>query len=316
MIYILFTILLFVLILVYFRIANKYNIVDKPNERSSHSKITIRGGGVLFLISVIGAGLMNFEYWLPVMGTVIIGVISFLDDQITLSSRIRFIIHFIAVTILFYYLQIFHILPWWEVVALYILVIGIINAYNFMDGINGITGAYSLVVLGGLQYVNLKQVSFIHADMIWFPLIACMVFLFFNFRKKARCFAGDVGSVSIAFWIIMLLIQLILLTHNWIYILFLAVYGVDSVLTIIHRLILKQNIFEAHRLHFYQLLVNERKMPHLIVSSLYAFSQLLIIFCIISNPDRIWLNIVICCLPLIFLYLILKPGLMKLKNSH
>jgi UDP-N-acetylmuramyl pentapeptide phosphotransferase/UDP-N-acetylglucosamine-1-phosphate transferase len=315
MIYVVCTIVFFVLMLTYFRIAEKFNIVDKPNERSSHSKITIRGGGILFVISVIGAGLMFPLYWLPVVGTVIIGIISFLDDQITLSSRIRFLVQIISVTILFYYLQIFSNFSWWELGALYILVIGIINAYNFMDGINGITGAYSLVVLGGLQYVNLKQVSFINEDMIWLPMIACVVFLFFNFRKKARCFAGDVGSVSIAFWIIMLLLQLILLTHNWIYILFLAVYGVDSVFTIIHRLTLRQNIFEAHRLHFYQLLANEGKMPHLMVSSIYAFSQLLIILCIIFNPDRVWLNIVVCLVPLIFLYLILKPGLMKLKSS-
>jgi UDP-N-acetylmuramyl pentapeptide phosphotransferase/UDP-N-acetylglucosamine-1-phosphate transferase len=315
MIYVVFTIVFFVLMLTYFRIAEKFNIVDKPNERSSHSKITIRGGGILFVISVIGAGLMFPLYWLPVVGTVIIGITSFLDDQITLSSRIRFLVQIISVTILFYYLQIFSNFSWWELGALYILVIGIINAYNFMDGINGITGAYSFVVLGGLQYVNLKQVSFINEDMIWLPMIACVVFLFFNFRKKARCFAGDVGSVSIAFWIIMLLLQLILLTHNWIYILFLAVYGVDSVFTIIHRLTLRQNIFEAHRLHFYQLLANEGKMPHLMVSSIYAFSQLLIILCIIFNPDRVWLNIVVCLVPLIFLYLILKPGLMKLKSS-
>ena len=114
-----------------------------------------------------------------------------------------------------------------------------------MDGINGITGAYSLVVLGGLQYVNLRQIGFIEADMIWLPMLACVIFLYFNFRKKAKCFAGDVGSVTIAFWMIMLLMHLILITHNWAYILFLVVYGVDSVVTIAHRLLLKPKYLQG-----------------------------------------------------------------------
>src|SRR5205823_1126030 len=133
---------------------------------------------------------------------------------------------------------------------------GIINMYNFMDGINGITGAYTLVVLGGLQYVNLNIQPFIKADLIWLPMLASLVFLFFNFRKRAKCFAGDVGSVAVAFWIVFLLFKLIMVSNNWIYILFLSVYGVDAVLTIMHRLMLKQNIFQAHRLHFYQILAN------------------------------------------------------------
>src|SRR5690606_10458418 len=220
--YILLTVLFFVLMLVYFRIADRFNIIDKPNERSSHTSLTIRGGGVLFLIAIIVSGLMYPDYWLPVFGATIIGVISFLDDRITLSSKIRIVFHLAAVSILFYFLPIFGILPWWAVLALYILVIGIINAYNFMDGINGITGLYSLVVLGGLQYVNLNQVSFIEPDLIWLPMLSCVVFLFFNFRKRAKCFAGDVGSVTMAFWVMFLLLTLILDTRDWAYMLFLA----------------------------------------------------------------------------------------------
>src|SRR5690606_249734 len=171
----------------------------------------------------------------------------------------------------------FGVLAWWAILALYILVIGIINAYNFMDGINGITGLYSLIVLGSLQYINLNQHPFIQEDLIWFPMLACLVFLFYNFRKKAKVFAGDVGSICIAFWIVFLLGDLIIVSGNPIYILFLAVYGVDTILTIIHRLFLKQNIFEAHRLHFYQILANEQKVSHLLVSSIYGAVQLLII---------------------------------------
>ncbi len=296
--------------LVYFRIAEKFNIIDKPNERSSHTKTTIRGGGIIFLISIISLGIIEHEYLIPVLGAAIIGTISFLDDRITLSSRVRILFHLVAVTLMFYALPTFGIMPWWGVIILYILVIGVINAYNFMDGINGITGLYSLVVLGGLQYVNLMQFSFIEPDMIWLPMISCLVFLYFNFRKKAKCFAGDVGSVTMAFWIIMLLLQLIIKTNNYSYILFLSIYGVDAVLTIIHRLILKQNIFEAHRLHFYQILANDRKTPHLIVSSLYGILQLLIIVMIISFRINFYVLGIVILVPLILVYLIMKPKLM------
>src|SRR5690606_27491990 len=199
----------------------------------------------------------------------------------------------------------------WQIVALYILVIGIINAYNFMDGINGITGLYSLVVLGGLQYVNVYEFKFVEYDLIRFPLIACVVFLFYNFRKKAKVFAGDVGSITIAFGIVFLVFNLILETNNWNYLLFLTVYGVDSVLTIVHRILLKQNIFEAHRLHFYQILANDQKIPHRIVSSIYAIIQFLINLFVVSTDINFFASLLISALPLAVFYIVMKPRLMK-----
>jgi UDP-N-acetylmuramyl pentapeptide phosphotransferase/UDP-N-acetylglucosamine-1-phosphate transferase len=145
-----------------------------------------------------------------------------------------------------------------------------------MDGINGMTGLYNLIVLISLQYLNWKIVSFTPPDFINLAILATVVFLFFNFRKRALCFSGDVGSMALSFWIITLLLQLMIKTESLIWILFLAVYGIDSVCTILHRLYLKQNIFEAHRLHFYQILSNERGISHLKVSAIYAAIQLLI----------------------------------------
>lgn len=312
MIYTLIAILLFISILVYFRVADRYNIIDHPNERSSHSNITIRGGGIIFLLAAICAVIMHPGYWLPVSGLVIIGTISFFDDLFTLSSKIRLLFHLIAVTIMFLYLNIFNIESFYVCILLYIMVIGVINMYNFMDGINGITGVYSLVVLGGLQYVNLRQAAFIEPDMIWLPMLACGIFLYFNFRNKARCFAGDVGSVTIAFWIIMLLVKLIFITNNWAYILFLVVYGIDSVVTIAHRLILKQNILKAHRLHFYQVLVNERKFSHLWVSLGYALLQGIIILVIITGLGLTTASLfMLTIIPLAIIYISLKPFIMK-----
>ncbi|ALL04408.1 UDP-GlcNAc--UDP-phosphate GlcNAc-1-phosphate transferase [Pedobacter sp. PACM 27299] len=307
MLYLVMLPLFFIGMLFYFKVADHFNIIDHPNERSSHSEITIRGGGIIYLFAALVALVLHPEFWMPILGLFIIGIISFVDDRITLSGKIRIVFHLAAVTLLFLSLGIFQLLPFWASILLYILVIGVINAYNFMDGINGITGAYSIVVLAGLQYVNYEVVNFIQPDLIWLSILASLVFLFFNFRKRAKCFAGDVGSVTVAFWIIFLLLKLILLTQNYSFILFLAVYGIDTVLTIIHRLKLKQNIFDAHRLHFYQILANEQKWPHLIVSSVYALLQLGIIVAVIFLPWSFVYVFLITTVPLVLIYCLIKP---------
>jgi UDP-N-acetylmuramyl pentapeptide phosphotransferase/UDP-N-acetylglucosamine-1-phosphate transferase len=317
MTYLILTIVFFAVILIYFRIADHYNIIDHPNERSSHSEITIRGGGIVFLFASVAAMILYPQYWLPLSAIFVIGSISFLDDRITLSNKIRLLFHLIAVTMLFLFLNVFSTFPLYITFILYIFVIGTVNAYNFMDGINGITGLYSSVILLGLQYVNLYKTKFIDADLIWIPITACCVFLFFNFRKKAKCFAGDVGSVTIAFWIVMLLFKLIFLTNDWEYVLFLVVYGIDSSLTIMHRLILKQNIFKAHRLHFYQLLANEHKISHLIVSGGYAIIQSIIILLIIFNRSlSISVMFGLTIIPLAVIYITVKPHLMEKLNFN
>ncbi|PSL44906.1 UDP-N-acetylmuramyl pentapeptide phosphotransferase/UDP-N-acetylglucosamine-1-phosphate transferase [Chitinophaga niastensis] len=311
MIYLVLIVLFFLLMFGYFRVADKYNIVDKPNERSSHSSITIRGGGIIFIVAALVALVWHFnEYWLPVAGIIMVGIISFLDDIFTLSNRIRIVFHMMAVTCMFVYLSVFSNFPVYGVICLYILAIGIINAYNFMDGINGITGIYSLVVLLSLQMINIQVMPFIQPDMVWLPILACIVFLFFNFRTKAICFAGDVGSVTIAFWIITLLLDLILTSGNWIYILFLAVYGVDAILTIVHRLLLKQNIFKAHRSHFYQILANDRKVSHLVISTAYGVMQMAINLLVIYSNWNATLTFVVICAPLTVIYISLKNKLM------
>ncbi len=267
--------LLFVGILIYFRIADTFNIIDKPNQRSSHNYITIRGGGVVYWLAGLLFAVMHWpESACFLTGLTLISGVSLWDDISSLPNRVRIVVHFLSISLVFYGLGLFVLLPWWTVVVAYVFFVGVLNAYNFMDGINGITGWYSLAVLVSLQYVNMHRISFTEPDFINYAILASLVFLFFNYRKRARCFAGDVGSMAISFWIVTLLLQLMVQTGSVVWILFLAVYGVDSIYTILHRLYLRQNIFEAHRLHFYQILVNERGWSHLVVSPLYAVVQL------------------------------------------
>ena len=142
-----------------------------------------------------------------------------------------------------------------------------------MDGINGITGGYSLVILLALAYVNQKVVAFVEPEFIGMTVAAVLVFCLFNFRKRAQCFAGDVGSVSIAFILLFLIGKLVVKTEDFSWIVLLVVYGVDSVLTIVHRLMLHENIGLPHRKHLYQLMANELKIPHVVVSGTYMMVQ-------------------------------------------
>lgn len=314
MMYILLFISLFIIQLAYFRIANYFNIIDKPNERSSHTQVTLRGGGVVFYFAALLFFIFcGFQYPWFVLGLTLISLISFADDVKPQSSRIRLLIHFVAMGLMFYQWNLFS-LPWYFTIIALIVCTGILNAYNFMDGINGITGGYSMVVVCSLLYINKYSVSFVDSNLLYIILLGLIVFNYFNFRRKARCFAGDVGSVSIAFIIVFLLGLLILKTANLNYMVILAVYGVDSVLTIIHRLFLRENIFKPHRKHVFQLMANELRIPHLIVSAFYAFVQLIIVFgFIFLNSDS---YIYTCSVigGLMLLYVLFKVKYFKLHK--
>lgn len=273
MYYVIVLVLLFVAELLYFKIADKCNIIDKPNERSSHTKVALRGGGIIFYFGVLAYFLTNhWEYPWFMLALTLITFISFVDDVRSTSQKIRLVFHFSAMALMFWQWGLFSLSWWWIVVAL-IICTGIINAYNFMDGINGITGGYSFVVLAALAYINVRMISFVEQTLIYTVLCSVLVFCFFNFRKKARCFAGDAGSVGIAFVVLFLIGKLIIVTGDFSWIVLLAVYGVDSVLTIIHRLMLHENIGLPHRKHMYQLMANELKMPHIVVALIYMSVQ-------------------------------------------
>ena len=277
MYYLIILVLLLVAELFYFRIADRCNIIDKPNERSSHTSITLRGGGVIFYFGALAYFLTSgFEYPWFMIALTLVTFISFVDDVRSTSQKVRLLFHFSAMGLMFWQWGLFSLSWWWIIIAL-IVCTGIINAYNFMDGINGITGGYSLVILAALAYVNREVVSFVEEGFIYTVICSVLVFCFFNFRKKAKCFAGDVGSVSIAFILLFLIGRLVIRTGDFSWIVLLSVYGVDSVLTIVHRLMLHENIGLPHRKHLYQIMANELKTPHVIVSSTYMAVQAIIV---------------------------------------
>ena len=302
--------------ILYFKIADYYDIIDKPNYRSSHTEITIRGGGIIFFVSTFIYFIYSkYDYPYFFIGLTLATSISFLDDIFTLPNRYRLPFQFIAIGLILYQLNICgnSLLL---CLILVIIGVGIINAYNFMDGINGITGGYSTIIVGALWFVNNYHVKFIENDFLIFTISGLMVFNYFNFRTKAKCFAGDVGSISIAVIIVFLILKLIIMDRNLIYILFLGVYGVDSVLTIIHRIILKENIFKAHRLHLFQVIVHILKIPHLVMSLIYMLIQSIICYIVIFNLHYSLITQLIAGFIIIFIliltYIIIKRKVMDL----
>ena len=278
LIYCIIFVILLVAELAYFKFADKFNIIDKPNERSSHSSIVLRGGGIIFLIGLwIWSAFFGFAYpWFLLAVTLIAGI-SFIDDIRSLPDSVRLVCQFAAMVLMFYQLNMLHLNMWWVVLLALIVCVGASNIINFMDGVNGITGAYAFASLIPLYLLN-EQISFVDPSLIICVGLADLVFCYFNFRPKgkAKCFAGDVGSIGVAYILLFFIGALIMKTHDVTYLIFLLVYGVDGCLTICHRIMLHENLGQAHRKHAYQLMANELKIGHVKVSLLYMVLQLIV----------------------------------------
>ena len=319
--------------LVYFKIADHFNIIDKPNERSSHSTIVLRGGGIIFSLSmIVWAVLMvaqgnDIMPYMPFMcGLVLICGISFWDDVHSLPDSVRLVVQFVATGLMFWSIaqgsDLLMDLPWYWLLALgvvaLIVFVGATDVINFMDGINGITAGYALAVLVPLALVN-RSLYFIDDSYLVVAILGVLVFSFFNFRPKgkAKCFAGDVGSIGIAFIMLFAIGSLIAQTGDVTWLVFLLVYGVDGCCTIVHRIILHEKLGDAHRKHAYQLMANELQMSHVVVSLLYMAIQLVVsLGFIYLCPNTIlahWLYLVGAGIVLAVAYVLFK---MKYYHLH
>lgn len=324
--YLIIAVLLIAAELLYFKIADKCNIIDKPNERSSHSRIVLRGGGIIFVIGLwIWSAFNGFQYpWLLAAVTLAAGV-SFVDDIHSLPDSVRLFAQFAAMFMVFYQLGMLHWNMWWIVLIGLVVCVGATNIYNFMDGINGITAGYSLAVLIPLFLLNrMSDVtgSFVNGSLIVVTILAVLVFSWFNFRpkNKAKCFAGDVGSVGIAFILLFLIGCLIMKTGDITWLLFLVVYGIDGCCTIAHRIMLHEHLGEAHRKHAYQLMANELGMSHVVVSLIYMVLQLVIslvmVYLIPNTPLAHWIYLTAVVVLLAGAYLLFMKKYYHLHEKY
>ena len=322
--FIIFAVLL-ALELAYFKIADKFNIIDKPNNRSSHSTIVLRGGGIIFTLSMIAwtvlmvAQGLNIVPYLPfLVGLILIAGVSFIDDIHSLPDSVRLVAQFAAMALMFWSMGIMNWTMWWIVPIALIVCVGATNIINFMDGINGITAGYALAILVPLLLLN-KEYGFIEESYLVVAILGVLVFSIFNFRPKgkAKCFAGDVGSIGIAFIILFAAGRLIIQTGDLTYFILILIYGVDGVLTICHRIMLHENLGEAHRKHAYQLMCNELKIGHVKISLLYMVLQLAVslgfIYLIPNTTAAHWIYFICMCVVFALAYILFK---MKYYHLH
>lgn len=299
--------LLLVLELVYFKIAKHFGIVDRPSKRGSSTRVTLRGGGIIFYLGFLVAWVsLSCPYPWFFIGLTLVSAISFIDDLHSLTPKLRLTIQMAAILLSLYQLGLFAS-PYWLFLPLGLVICaGVINIFNFMDGINGITGGYALVILGFLLYVNERCIHFVDTTLLVAMAIAVLVFCLFNFRKKAKCFAGDVGSVSIAFILLFLLGLLVTRTHDFSWFICMVVYGVDGCLTIVHRIMMHEHLTEPHRNHAFQIMANELKIPHVVVSLIYMALQTVACVAYVLQPGYLMLIIFIALYALAYVIFMKK----------
>ncbi|WP_338351190.1 glycosyltransferase family 4 protein [Nonlabens tegetincola] len=312
--YLIVSLLLITSSLLYIPIAKRFNIVDKPNHRSSHTKVTIRGGGIIFFIGALFFFLTSgLQYPFFFAGLTILAVISFIDDLISLSALLRFSAQVIACLLLIYQSVYDYNLPF--LLFLLIAAIAFVNAYNFMDGINGITGIYSIGVLCSLIYIDHYIIDYIEIDLLIYTLISVIVFGYFNFRKKALFFAGDIGSVTLAFILVFAAYKLLIVTDSPYVLLLFIVYGTDSLMTILKRFYLKEKLSEPHRHHIYQKLTDLKKLGHIKISIIYLLVQLIISSIVIATFSYElsvqWIITIITLIIFAGIYMILNKVLIR-----
>ena len=257
------------------------------------------------------------------VGLFMVAGISFVDDIHSLPDSLRMVVQIASILLMFWSIGLFGAFDsWiWTVVAILIALffcVGATNIINFNLRINGITAAYGFAMLLPIALLN-HNMSFIDESYLIVAIIGLIVFSIFNFRPKgkAKCFAGDVGSIGIAFIILFALGKLMLVTQDVTWIVFFLVYGIDGSMTIFHRIMLHENLGQAHRKHAYQLMANELKMSHVVVSLLYMAMQLVVsLGFIYLCPNTVlahWIYLVGAAAVLAVVYVVFK---MKYYHLH
>jgi UDP-N-acetylmuramyl pentapeptide phosphotransferase/UDP-N-acetylglucosamine-1-phosphate transferase len=253
---------------------------------------------------------LGYTSWVLTLAVVLVAVVSFIDDIKPLHQLPRFGSQIIAFILVAYDLNLFQE-ALWVLPLVFVLLIGWMNAFNFMDGINGISVLYALSAIVSFSVLPIHETRF---PLLIIMGLSCFVFGFFNVRTNAKTFAGDVGSISLALFLGYFMIETIIETGQIGYILFFSVYGVDAVFTVLYRIKKRENIFEAHRSHLYQYLANEQGHSHVIVAVIYAVLQLLVngIVIYLDLKGNLTLPIVLSIiLVLTLVYLVVRSSVVR-----
>ncbi len=248
--------------------ARRWRLVDEPNHRSSHSVATPRGGGVAVAVAASVALLSlgwSDEGALLCAGALVLGAVGLVDDRWNLPAGIRLIAQIVVPTAVLVGIG---PVAFWLPVAV-VFVAGYTNAFNFMDGINGISGLQTVVV-GGYLALLAADAGLDQLEIAGLVVVGSAAgFLPYN-AVRALVFLGDVGSYFLGFWLSSLAV---LVVDSGVSVLVVAagflLYGADTSVVLARRLWRRERVTEAHREHAYQRLV-QYGLSHIVVASICA----------------------------------------------
>jgi UDP-N-acetylmuramyl pentapeptide phosphotransferase/UDP-N-acetylglucosamine-1-phosphate transferase len=240
-------------------------IMDIPNDRSSHVEITPRGGGVVVTAGVMAGLVVWFSLWpnettpIILLGMAALAIVSWLDDRLGgLPVGFRLGAQMLSIGVVLATLpmadSVTHSLVpvWLERIVLFFAWVWFTNLFNFMDGINGITGVEMVTIgVGAAVVVGISQAGGDAAAPGLIVAAAALGFLPWNWGK-AKVFLGDVGSIPAGYLLGGMLLALALAGH-WAAALILPMYyWVDATFTLLRRGLRGEKVWQAHRSHFYQ----------------------------------------------------------------
>lgn len=252
------------------RYALAHSLIDVPNERSSHTVSTPRGGGVsvviVFLVGLVCFASIGLVSWSSALGLLGAGagiaLLGFLDDHGHIAARWRLLGHFVGAIWLLVWLEGLPVLVFFDTPLdlgwvghglAAVLLVWLLNLYNFMDGIDGIAGVEAITVCigGALAFVLISEPVYASAPLLMAAAVAG--FLVWNF-PPARIFMGDAGSGFIGIMLggMMIAASWVAPQLFWSWLILLGVFVVDATYTLIQRLIRGEKVYEAHRSHAYQ----------------------------------------------------------------
>ena len=312
------------------------HLLDAPNERSSHTAPTPRGGGVGILAAFIVAGLTLRIPTTFLFAAVLVSAVSFYGDYFRLSVRFRLAVQLVSAGMFLFpllprlsahfALSTFGVSPFlfFLILPLILLfVIGTANFYNFMDGIDGIAGLSGAIAFGLLGAYTLNRPP---ADPFQTALsllaisiaLACLGYLPFNL-PRARVFMGDVGSILLGFVFAALVLTL---ARNYQEMLCFAAllfpFYADELTTMAVRLQDRENLARSHRRHLYQLLANEYGLAHWKVTLMFAAGQVAVgagvLIANIYGPRPVVLFLAACFLAFALLSLAVRRQLARVRS--
>jgi Fuc2NAc and GlcNAc transferase len=262
-----------------YKFGRKIASLDVPNERSSHSIPTPRGGGVGIWLAFMIVGILYTEDRMFIGLTGTAGLVGLLEDRLSLQPRLRLLLQLIISIVIVSMIstQPVSIMAVGLFLFWIVFITGTANFYNFMDGIDGIAGLTGVIGFGLTAFFAFAVVHEPDVALMSLALSAgCLGFLPFNF-PKAKVFMGDVGSIFLGFVFAVFVMRLsVTINIFFCLIMFLSTFYADAILTIFYRWKDEENLMKAHRRHLYQYLGNECGVPHWKISSIYALTQAVI----------------------------------------